>query len=406
MIVEKSHKIRLVPNEDQKRMMTQSCVAARVAYNWALYEWNSQYEDLRILEGLGYGVDKSEYPSKFGIKKQFNAAKRSDDRLKWILDVSQRAPERAFDDLGAAFKNFFRDLKRGSGAQYPRFKRKGTGNSYYQSNNSIKLDGKRVRLEKVGWVKMREELRFDGKILGARVSHRAGKWFISIQVRSEVPDPEHPAPGVSVGVDMGVKCFAAFSTGEMVESANALSRLEDQLRRAQKTLSRRQGPDRRRGQKAGKNWLKAKTRVQKIQNRISNIRNHHTHETTRRLVDENETVVIEDLNVKDMTESAKGNMEAPGKNVRQKSDLNKSILDQGFYEFRRQLEYKASWCGGRVVLVDPAYTSQTCSQCGNINADNRVSQADFRCVKCGHSENADVNAAKNIFNRGISEQLS
>ncbi len=111
-------------------------------------------------------------------------------------------------------------------------------------------------------------------------------------------------------------------------------------------------------------------------------------------------VILEDLKVRSMTKSAKGTEEAPGKNVAAKSGLNRSILDQGWYEFKRQLKYKQEWAGGRVILVDPRNTSQTCSVCSHTAAENRQTQAHFECVSCGHAENADSNAAKNILAAG------
>jgi putative transposase len=150
-----------------------------------------------------------------------------------------------------------------------------------------------------------------------------------------------------------------------------------------------------------KNRSKARKRLAEFQTRISRRRRDAIHKATTYLSKNHGRVVVEDLRVKNMTASAKGTLEAPGKNVKAKAGLNRVILDKGFGEIRRQLEYKCRWYGSELVAVNPAYTSQRCHQCGHTEAGNRPSQAVFRCLKCGHEANADVNAAKNILKAGI-----
>ncbi len=153
--------------------------------------------------------------------------------------------------------------------------------------------------------------------------------------------------------------------------------------------------------KFSNNWKKAKARVQKIHTGIANARKDFLHKTTTTISQNHALVCIEDLQVQNMSRSAAGNSEAPGRNVKAKSGLNKAILDQGWFEFRRQLDYKLQWQGGILIAVPPQYTSQTCPACDHVSKDNRKTQAQFACVECGHEENADLVGAINILSRGM-----
>ncbi len=165
------------------------------------------------------------------------------------------------------------------------------------------------------------------------------------------------------------------------------------MRRYQRALSRKA--------KFSKNRQKAQWRVQNIHTRIGNARRDFLHKTTTTISKNHAMVCIEDLQVKNMSRSSKGNAQKAGKNVRAKSGLNKSILDQGWFEFRRQLEYKLTWNGGMLVAVPPHNTSRTCPACGRVTAENRQTQAHFECVNCGYENNADVVGAMNILARGL-----
>ncbi|MFP4080869.1 MAG: RNA-guided endonuclease InsQ/TnpB family protein, partial [Ectothiorhodospira sp.] len=149
-----------------------------------------------------------------------------------------------------------------------------------------------------------------------------------------------------------------------------------------------------------RNWIKAKARVQKIHTRIANTRRDSLHKLTTTLSKNHAAVVIEDLQVRNMSRSAAGTVDQPGRNVRAKSGLNRAIRDQGWFEFRRQLEYKQAWRGGMVIAVPPHHTSRKCPACGHVDKANRKTQARFECVRCGHTAHADVNAAVNILAAG------
>lgn len=229
-----------------------------------------------------------------------------------------------------------------------------------------------------------------GEVRSATVSLRAGKWPVSILTKREV---EQPIPhGPAVGIDVGIARFATMSDGSYVAPLASFKRHEQRLAKYQRRMSRKT--------KFSSNWKKAKARVQKIHARIANARNDYLHKVSTAISKSHALVCIEDLQVRSMSKSAKGTSEAPGKKVAQKRGLNKAILDQGWFEFRRQLEYKTAWRGGFTVVVPAAYTSQTCPCCGHISADNRKTQALFACVKCGYENNADVVGAINVLERG------
>jgi putative transposase len=191
---------------------------------------------------------------------------------------------------------------------------------------------------------------------------------------------------------MGVARFATLSDGTVISAQSSFQKHQRALRLAQQSLSRKV--------KRSNNWKKQKRKIAKIHARIADVRNDYLHKTSTAISKNHAVVVLENLTVKNMSASAKGTVENPGRNVRQKTGLNRSILDQGWYEFRRQLEYKQRWNGGTVIAVPPRNTSRTCPQCGHVCADNRKSQAVFCCVRCGHTGNADLVAAINIKRAG------
>jgi putative transposase len=229
-----------------------------------------------------------------------------------------------------------------------------------------------------------------GEVKQVTVSASCGKWFVSVQTERKV---EQPIPqGGAVGIDMGVARFATLSDGTFYAPLDSLKRHETALRKAQQAMSRKT--------KFSNNWKRAKARVQRIHARIGNARRDYLHQTSTTISQNHAMVCIEDLPVRNMSRSAKGSAEQPGKQVRAKSGLNKAILDQGWFEFRRQLDYKLAWSGGWLVAVPPQNTSRTCPCCGQVSADNRQTQARFACVECGFEENADVVGAINVLRAG------
>lgn len=305
----------------------------------------------------------------------------------WLKDAQSQPLQQSLKDLERAYKNFFR--KR---AAFPRFKKRGQ-NDAFRYPQGVKLDqeNSRIFLPKLGWMRYRNSRQVTGVVKNVTVSQSCGKWYISIQTESEVSTPVHPSASM-VGLDAGVAKLATLSDGTVFEPVNSFQKNQKTLARLQRQLSRKV--------KFSNNWQKQKRKIQRLHSRIANIRRDYLHKVTTTVSKNHAMIVIEDLKVSNMSKSAAGTVSQPGRNVRAKSGLNRSILDQGWYEMRRQLEYKQLWRGGQVLAVPPAYTSQRCACCGHTAKENRLSQSKFRCQVCGYTANADVNGARNILAAG------
>ena len=313
---------------------------------------------------------------------------RNSSEMAWLADAPVHPLQQTLKDLERAYSNFF--AKR---ADFPRFKKKGQHDSFrYPDPKQIKLEqhNSRILLPKLGWLRYRNSRDVLGTVKNVTVSRSCDKWFVSIQTEREV---DRPLPrGTAVGIDMGITRFATLSDGTFYAPLSSFNHHETALRKAQQAMSRKT--------KFSNNWKKAKARIQRIHSRIGNARRDYLHKTSTAISQNHAMVCIEDLQVRNMSQSAAGTADAPGKNVRAKSGLNKSILDQGWGEFRRQLDYKLVWNGGWLVVVPPQNTSRTCPCCGHVSADNRQTQARFVCVECGFEENADLVGAINVLRAG------
>lgn len=377
-----AYKFRLEPNGEQLRKLRQFAGCARVAWNRGLALQKTRYE---------VGEKKLNYA---GLCRELTTW-RNDPKSPWMADASVDIQQQKLRDLEVAFKNFFE--KR---ADHPTFKKKGRADSFrFPQPKTIKLDqaGKRICLPKLGWLRYRVSQKILGDIRNVTVSCRAGHWYVSIQIEREVALPSHPA-ATAVGIDMGVVRFATLWDGHretVIEPLNSFRRHEQRLARAQRQMARKV--------KFSNNWQRAKARVQKIHHRIANARNDFLHKASHSISKNHALLCVEDLQIGNMSRSAAGTAEEPGRNVKAKSGLNKAILDQGWGEFRRQLDYKSNWQGGWLVAVPPANTSRECPVCSHTQAENRKSQSMFLCVACGHTENADLVAGKNIRTRGLKE---
>ena len=368
-----AYQFALKPNGEQQRLMRRFAGSCRHVYNKALALQQARHEA---------GEKKLSYAA---LCKALTDWKAGSETL-WLNETPSQALQQALKNLERAYQNLF--LKR---AAFPRFKKKGQADSF-RYPQGIKLDqgNSRIFLPKLGWLRYRNSRDVLGDVKNATVSHSGGKWFVSIQTECEV-DPPLPN-GKAVGIDMGIARFATLSDGSHLEPLNSFKKHQQRLARYQRAMSRKV--------KFSNNWKKAKARVQRIHTRIANVRKDFLHKASCQISQNHAMIVIEDLQVRNMSKSAKGNSEQHGKQVKQKSGLNRSILDQGWAEFRRQLEYKADWNGGFVMAVPPQYTSQTCPCCGHVSKDNRQTQAKFECVECGFEENADLVGAINILARG------
>ena len=372
---QQAFKYELKPSDEQRHRMVCYAGCKRVVYNKALE-----------LQAANHAAGNKfiRYES---MAKNLGAW-RSDEAALWLREAPYHPLQQALKDLGRAFENFFEGR-----TDYPVHKKKGRHDSFrYPDPKQIELDqaNSRIKLPKLGWLRYRNSREVLGAVRNVTVSNRNGKWFVSIQTEREVEQPV--AQGEDVGIDMGVTRLATFSDGTVVPSLGLYKRYAPDLRKAQQALSRKK--------KFSNNWKKAKAKVQRIHVRIANARRDYLHKTSTSISKNHAMVVVEDLQVSNMSRSAAGTVEQPGRKVKQKSGLNRSILDQGWAEFRRQLEYKVLWQGGLFLAVPAMNTSRTCPQCGHVSKDNRKSQAVFACVKCGYSENADLVAAINILRAG------
>jgi putative transposase len=372
---QQAFKYELKPSDEQRHRMVCYAGCKRVVYNKALE-----------LQAANHAAGNKfiRYES---MAKNLGAW-RSDEAALWLREAPYHTLQQGLKDMERAFKNFFEGR-----TDYPVHKKKGRHDSFrYPDPKQIELDqaNSRIKLPKLGWLRYRNSREVPGTVRNVTVSNRNGKWFVSIQTEREVEQPV--AQGEDVGIDMGVTRFATFSDGTVVPSLGLYKRYAPDLRKAQQALSRKK--------KFSNNWKKAKAKVQRIHVRIANARRDYLHKTSTSISKNHAMVVVEDLQVSNMYRSAAGTVEQPGKNVRAKAGLNRSILDQGWAEFRRQLEYKVLWQGGLFLAVPAMNTSRTCPQCGHVSKDNRKSQAVFACVKCGYSENADLVAAINILRAG------
>lgn len=328
-----AHRIRLDPNNVQACYLAQAAGIARFAYNWALAEWQRQYQASLINPALPK-------PNEAALRRRLNAIKRTE--FPWMLEVTKNVPQMAIMQLGRAFDNFFARRSRS-----PTFRRKGRDDRFTLSNDLFRVQEKRIRIPKLGWVRMRESLRFAGHIVSASISRHAGHWFASITV--DMPDalPLPPAENQgAVGVDVGVKRLATLSTGEAFIGPKALRTLLVRLRRLSRNLLRKVKGSRNRG--------KARMKLARLHARIANLRRDSLHQLTTSITRRFHTIGIENLNVKGML----GNR-----------CLSRAIADMGFGELRRQIMYKAAWRGGRwwwrtagTQVVRPVRTAVTGSK--------------------------------------------
>ncbi|MDY0273124.1 MAG: transposase [Advenella sp.] len=369
-------KFELMPNGEQQRAMRRFAGSCRFVYNKALAMQKENREAGNKF--IGYVPMAANLP----IWKR-------ETGQEWLKDAPSQALQHALKDLEKAYKNYF--AKR---ANFPRFKRKGSGDRFrYPEPKQINLDqdNSRIFLPKLGWLRYRNSRKVLGEVRNATVSQSGGKWFVSIQTEREI-EPPLPTATSAIGIDVGIARFATMSDENYIAPLNSFKQHQQRLARYQRRMSRKV--------KFSNNWKKAKAKVQKIHTGIANARKDFLHKATTTISQNHALVCIEDLQVRNMSRSSKGSNEQPGKRVKQMSGLNRAILDQGWGEFRRQLDDKLSWNGGILLAVPPHNTSRTCPCCGHVSKDNRQTQAKFLCVDCGYENHADVVGAINVLERG------
>ena len=362
-----AYKFQLRPKANQTNLMLGFAGCCRFVWNKALALEKETYQ----AEGkrLGY----------YTLAEKLKDWKKEEETA-FLSEAHSQILQQTLKDLDRAYKNFF--SKR---ADFPRFKRKGAHNAF-RYPQGFKLDERnsRIYLPKIGWVRYRKSRMIEGTPKQITVSLSAGEWCVSIQTERETPEPVHPSKS-SIGIDMGVVRFATLSDGSTIEPLNSFRKYEKKLAKLQRKQAR--------CKKFSSNWQKIKSRIQRLHLHIANARKDFLHKASTMISKNHAVVVLEDLKVQNMSSSKAGG--------KRKSGLNKSILDQGWFEFRRQLTYKLAWLGGSLVAIPPQYTSQTCSRCGCVDKQNRQTQAKFKCTACGFEINADHNAALNILAAGL-----
>lgn len=374
----RGHVIELKPNNTQITYFKKACGVARFSYNWALAEWKKQYEQDKMYldECLAKGTDidesKLNSPNQFKLRKQLNAIKRKE--FPFMLEVTKCSQEQAIIQLGKAFDNFFKGR-----AKYPQFRKKGINDRFSITNENFKIklvkDKPFIQIPKLGLVKMCEKLRFDGKILSAKVFTKAGKWFVSIAVELTKVILPQPKTGKSVGIDLGIKDLATLSDGTKIQAPKPLKNKLKKLQRLSKSLSRKK--------KGSKNREKAKTKLSRLHYKISCIRKDFLHKLTTDLVKKFDVICLENLNIKGMMNRK----------------LSRAISDLGLYELKRQLIYKANQWMKTVKEVGRFYpSSKTCSCCGFKLDKLDLSIRNWTCPKCNTNHDRDVNASINILN--------
>ena len=371
-----AYKYELKPNGEQQRDMRRFAGSIRFVFNKALAMQKALYE--RGEKKLGYA----------GLCKALTAWRNAED-TPWLADAPVHPLQQTLKDLERAYTNFF--AKR---ADFPRFKKKGVSDSFrYPDSKQFKIDASnsRIFLPKLGWLRYHNSRAILGTAKNVTVSSNGGKWYVSIQTEREIEQPL-PTSTTAIGIDVGIARFATMSDGSFIAPLNSFKKHQQRLAKYQRRMSRKV--------KFSSNWKKAKARVQQVHSDIANARKDYLHKTSTTISQNHALVCVEDLQVRNMSKSSKGNSEQHGKMVKQKSGLNRSILDQGWGEFRRQLTYKVSWSGGILLAVPPHNTSRTCPCCGHTAKENRQTQAKFLCVDCGYENNADVVAAINVLARG------
>ena len=375
MLIRKAHVYRLYPLPEQAAALGQWVGAVRCVYNLALEQRRDWHRPGR----------------RFNFANQCREVTALRAEVDWLRAVPVHPLQQAIKDLDRAYQNWWAGRTK---APTPR--KRGVNDAMRFPDPAtfafrrISRHWGEVKLPKLGWVRLRWDRAIPGEVKNITVARRAGIWTVAAQYAREVAEPE-PSSLPAVGIDRGVAVFAALSDGIMIHPVNRGKKALKALARAQRKLARKK--------KGSNNRRKQVRRVARLHMRVANARKDFLHKASATVAKNHGVVVLEKLEVRNMVRSAAGMVEKPGRNVRAKAGLNRSILDQGWGMFRTMLGWKLAERGARLVEVPAANTSRTCAACGVVDAVSRASQSRFHCVACGHEANADTNAAIEILRR-------
>ena len=370
----KSIKIRLSPTKEQEELMFQSVGIARFAYNWGLSKWEEMYK-----EGIK--------PSKAKIRKEFNNSIRKNDDFKWLYNVSGQITAQAFADLDDAYKHFFDGL-----AQRPKFKnKKKSKKSFYVRYDAIKFSNNRVNIEKIGKVKYSSNYKIPklDKYTNPRCHFDGKYWYLTFGFEHGESQASLNED-LSIGIDLGISHLAIVNHLDKpiknINKSKEVRRLKKKLKRLQRQVSRKYEMNKK-GSKFVKtnNIIKLERQIKLVHRRLNNIRNNHIHQATSKIIKLNPyRVVMEDLNVSGMMKN---------------KHLAEKIAEQKFYEFKRQMKYKCQFNKIEFFEADRWYpSSKTCSRCGGIKKDLKLSDRTYTCNVCGLVIDRDKNASINLGN--------
>jgi putative transposase len=373
MLIKRAYRYELDPNNIQRSSLAQHAGVARFAYNWGLEKRIAWYKN---------NPGNEQFTDAMKQHKLLNSLKKTE--FSWMYETSKCAPQEALRDLQRAFKNFYRGLKSGKKVGFPKFKRRGVRDSF-RLYGIIRFHKRAIQLPRIGKIRIKEKRKsyHNGRILSVTVRRRANRWFVSVAVEENIIDPQ-AARRAPVGVDLGVKTLATLSDGTTFANPRALGRQMRKLRQLHKSLSRKK--------KGSKNRERAKFQLAKLYLKIFNIRQDTLHKVTTYLAKSHSKVVVEDLLVSGMLKNRR---------------LARVIADVGFYEFRRQLEYKCQWYGSELVVVSRTFpSSKMCSRCGHKKKELSLSEREYHCEQCGLEIDRDLNAALNLVAVSLPETLN
>ena len=380
----KSIKVRLNPNNKQLTKLFQYAGCARFAYNWAIAREQESYN-----QGNNFLFDNE-------LRKEFTQLKKQEE-YKWLNDVSCNVTKQAIKDACNTYKRFFKGQ-----CKYPRFKsKKYSTPSFYQDNVRIRFTNTHVKVEgfskskkqnkqKLNWIKLCEKGRIptNCRYMNPRFTYDGLYWYVSVGVEVDITNTL--ASNEGIGVDLGIKDLAVWSNGSTYKNINKIQKvkkLEKRKRRLQRSISRRYEKNKK-GVSYCKtcNIIKREKELLKVVKRLTNIRHNHIHQITSEIVKRKPSFIcIEDLNVSGMIKNR---------------HLSKAVQQQGFYEFRRQIEYKSEWSNIPVIIADRFFpSSKLCSCCGTIKKDLKLSDRTYKC-ECGNVIDRDFQASLNLQTYG------